>query len=65
MLKTFRFKSSVLFGTHNLLDKSLRVLQLPTHLSNLTVKWIVVKFLTVLIRMLINKSRLNLTFPIA
>ena len=31
-----RFKSSVLFGTHTLLDKSLRVLQLPTHLSNLT-----------------------------
>ena len=32
-----RFKSSVLFGTHTLLDKPLRVLQLPTHLSNLTV----------------------------
>ena len=30
-----RFKSSVLFGTHILLDKSLRVLQLQTHLSNL------------------------------
>ena len=25
-------KSSVLFGTHTLLDKSLRVLQLPTDL---------------------------------
>ena len=36
MLKALRFKSSVLFGTHTLLDKSLRVLQLPTHLSNLT-----------------------------
>ena len=36
MLNTFRFESSVLFGTHNLLDKSLRVLQLPLHLSNLT-----------------------------
>ena len=30
------FKSSVLFGTHILLDKSLRVLQLPTHQPNLT-----------------------------
>ena len=36
MLSTLKFKSSVLFGTHTLLDKSLRVLQLPTHLSNLT-----------------------------
>ena len=35
-LLTLRFKSSVLFGTLTLLDKSLRVLQLPTHLSNLT-----------------------------
>ena len=34
MLKTLRFKSSVLFGTHALLDKSLIVLQLPAHLSN-------------------------------
>ena len=31
------FKSSVLFGTHALLDKSFRVLQLLAHLSNLTV----------------------------
>ena len=31
-----RFKSSVLFGTHTLLHKSLRVLQLTAHLSNLT-----------------------------
>ena len=31
-----RFKSSFLFGTYALLDKSLTVLQLPTHLSNLT-----------------------------
>ena len=36
MLNTLRFKSSVLFGTHALFDKSLRVLQLQTHLSNLT-----------------------------
>ena len=38
MLNTLRFKSSVLFGIHTLLDKLLRVLQLPTHLSNLTEK---------------------------
>ena len=31
MLNTLRFKSSVLFGTHTKLDKSLRVLQLRTH----------------------------------
>ena len=31
-----RFKSFVLFRTHILLDKSLRLLQLPAHLSNLT-----------------------------
>ena len=36
MLNTLRFKPSVLFGTHTLLDKSFKVLQLPTHLSNLT-----------------------------
>ena len=36
MLNMLRFKSSVLFGIHTLLDKSFRVLQLPTHLSNLT-----------------------------
>ena len=30
------FKSLVLLGTHTLLDKELRVLQLPTHLSDLT-----------------------------
>ena len=36
MLNTIRFKSSVLFGVHTLLDKSLRVLQLQTNLSNLT-----------------------------
>ena len=29
-------KCSALFGTHDLLDKSIRVLQLPTHSSNLT-----------------------------
>ena len=36
MLNTLRFKCSVLFGTHTLLDNSLRVLQLLLHLSNLT-----------------------------
>ena len=36
MLKALRFRSSVLFGTNTLLDKSLRVLQLSTHLSKLT-----------------------------
>ena len=36
MLNTLRFKSSVLFETHTLLDKSLRVLQLPRHLSSST-----------------------------
>ena len=35
MLKTLRFKSSVLFGIHTLLDKSFRVSQLPALLSNL------------------------------
>ena len=34
MLKMLRFKSSGLVVTHALLDKSLRVLQLPTHFSN-------------------------------
>ena len=37
MLNMLRFISSVLFGTHTLLDKSLRELQLPTNLPNLTV----------------------------
>ena len=36
LLKTLIFKSSVLFGAHTLLDKSLRVLKLPIYLSNLT-----------------------------
>ena len=36
MLNMLGFKSSVLFATHTLLDKLLIVLQLPTHLSNLT-----------------------------
>ena len=36
VLNALRFKSYVLFGTHNLSDKSYRVLKLPTHLSNLT-----------------------------
>ena len=35
ILKTYKFKSSVSFGTHTLLDKSSRVLQVPTHLSRL------------------------------
>ena len=30
-----RFESSILFGTHTLLDKLLRVLQPAAHLSNL------------------------------
>ena len=33
MLNTMRFKSSVLSGIDTLLDKSLTVLQLGTHLS--------------------------------
>ena len=36
MFKVLKFKSSVSFGTHTLFDKSLRVLQLPKHLYNLT-----------------------------
>ena len=36
MLNTLRSKSSVLFVTPTLLVKSLGVLQLPTHLPNLT-----------------------------
>ena len=36
MLNTLRLKSSVLLGTHILLEKSLRVLQLSTHFFNLT-----------------------------
>ena len=36
MLNIRRFTSSVLFGTHTLLDKSIRVLQLTTHQSKLT-----------------------------
>ena len=36
MANTLRYKSSVLLGTYALLDKSLRVLQLQAHLSNLT-----------------------------
>ena len=36
MLKALRFKSSVLFGTNTLSDRSLRVLQLPTYLSKPT-----------------------------
>ena len=33
MLKKLRFKSSLLFGIHALLEKSFKVLQLPTHLE--------------------------------
>ena len=36
VLKTLIFRSSILFGTHILSDRSLRVLQLPMHLSKLT-----------------------------
>ena len=35
MFNTLRFDSSILFESHTLLDKSFRVLQLPTHQSNL------------------------------
>ena len=34
MLKTFVFKSSVLFGIHTLLGQSLKVLPAPIHLSH-------------------------------
>ena len=44
MLNTFKFKSSVLFGTHTLLVISLRVLQLPTHFPKLAVKEFLVSF---------------------
>ena len=37
ILKTLGFKSSSLFGINALLYKSLRILQIATHLSNLTV----------------------------
>ena len=36
ILRTCKFKSSVSFRTHTLLDRASRVLQLPTHLSRLT-----------------------------
>ena len=36
MLKTLKFKSSVLFRTHTLLDRSLTILQFVTHLSKIT-----------------------------
>ena len=36
ILKTITFKFYVLFGTYTLLDRSLRVSQLPAHLSKLT-----------------------------
>ena len=36
ILNTLECKSFVLFGMYTLLDKSLRVVQLPAHLSNLT-----------------------------
>ena len=35
ILKTLKFKSSVLFGPHHLLDRSLRALQLSMYLSEL------------------------------
>ena len=37
ILKTCIIISSVLIGTYTLLDKSLRILQLPANLSGLTV----------------------------
>ena len=36
MSKKLRVKSPVSFGIHTLLGRSLRVLQLPAHLSRLT-----------------------------
>ena len=36
MLKMVRFESSVLFGMHTLLDRSLRVLQLPAYVFKST-----------------------------
>ena len=36
MLKMLRLKSSVLFGMHTLLDKSIEELKLPKYLSKLT-----------------------------
>ena len=36
ILKAFSFKFLALFGAHILLDRSVRVLQLPVHLSQLT-----------------------------
>ena len=36
MFKTLRFKYSVLSGMHTFLDESIRVIQLPKNLSNLT-----------------------------
>ena len=36
ILKPLKFKSSVLSGTHTLLDKSLTVLQRPTQVSKST-----------------------------
>ena len=41
MLKTLRFKSSVLFGKHTFLERSLRVLQLLKYLSKYNRKCIV------------------------
>ena len=35
MLKTFKFKSSVSFGTYTLLDRGSRKMQHPAHLSRL------------------------------
>ena len=37
MFSMLKFRYSVLFGTYTLLVKSLRPLQLPAHLPNLTV----------------------------
>ena len=36
MLKSYQFKCFALSGAHTLLDRSLRLLQLPLHLSKLT-----------------------------
>ena len=35
IIKLLKFKFYILFGTHTLLDKTLKALQLPVHLSKL------------------------------
>ena len=63
MLKTLKFKPSDLFGTHTLSDKSLRALQLPTHLIEQQIDSCEV--LDCIHLDVINKSGLNHTYLIA